>query len=237
MGPRVVVIDNYDSFTYNLVQPLGVLGCELVVHRNDAIDAAGVAAARTRRDRALARSRPARGRRRDRAGRRRARRAVPILGRVPRAPGDLPGLWRVDRGRARDRARQAERGAPRRDRALRRRARPLRRRPLPLAWSPTEPRLPDVLEVTAWTDDVVMGVRHRTLRRRGRPVPPRVGPHRRGAAPTCELCGVGVLAVLVPGRAPSPGRHRTQSRPSPLPTRSSRCPGRSSPSSDRCSRS
>ena len=27
--------------------------------------------------------------------------------------------------------------------------------------------LPDVLEVTAWTDDVVMGVRHRTLRVEG----------------------------------------------------------------------
>ena len=37
-------IDNYDSFTYNLVQALGELGCELVVHRNDAIDVAGVAA-------------------------------------------------------------------------------------------------------------------------------------------------------------------------------------------------
>jgi len=31
------VIDNYDSFTYNLVQYLGTLGAEPVVHRNDAI--------------------------------------------------------------------------------------------------------------------------------------------------------------------------------------------------------
>ena len=38
MGPRVVVIDNYDSFTYNLVQALGALGCDLVVVRNDAVD-------------------------------------------------------------------------------------------------------------------------------------------------------------------------------------------------------
>jgi anthranilate synthase component II len=44
VGPRVVVIDNYDSFTFNLVQALGELGCDLVVHRNDAIDVAGVAA-------------------------------------------------------------------------------------------------------------------------------------------------------------------------------------------------
>ena len=34
--PRVLVIDNYDSFTYNLVQELGELGAELEVVRNDA---------------------------------------------------------------------------------------------------------------------------------------------------------------------------------------------------------
>ena len=32
---RVIVIDNYDSFTYNLVQHLGELGAELEVVRND----------------------------------------------------------------------------------------------------------------------------------------------------------------------------------------------------------
>jgi anthranilate synthase/aminodeoxychorismate synthase-like glutamine amidotransferase len=34
---RVLVIDNYDSFVYNLVQYLGELGAEPVVHRNDAL--------------------------------------------------------------------------------------------------------------------------------------------------------------------------------------------------------
>ena len=34
-GPKVVVIDNYDSFVFILVQYLGELGCDLVVHRND----------------------------------------------------------------------------------------------------------------------------------------------------------------------------------------------------------
>lgn len=34
---RVVVVDNYDSFTYNLVQYLGELGAEILVFRNDAI--------------------------------------------------------------------------------------------------------------------------------------------------------------------------------------------------------
>ena len=40
----ILVIDNYDSFTFNLVQALGELGAEVEVHRNDAIDVAGVRA-------------------------------------------------------------------------------------------------------------------------------------------------------------------------------------------------
>ena len=34
-APRVLVVDNYDSFTYNLVQYLGELGAEIEVVRND----------------------------------------------------------------------------------------------------------------------------------------------------------------------------------------------------------
>ena len=45
MGTRVLVIDNYDSFVYNLVQELGELGAEPEVHRNDAIDIEGIRAA------------------------------------------------------------------------------------------------------------------------------------------------------------------------------------------------
>jgi anthranilate synthase component 2 len=44
MGPRVLVVDNYDSFVYNLVQELGELGADPVVFRNDAIDVAGIRA-------------------------------------------------------------------------------------------------------------------------------------------------------------------------------------------------
>ena len=33
----ILMIDNYDSFTYNLVQYFGELGAELAVHRNDKI--------------------------------------------------------------------------------------------------------------------------------------------------------------------------------------------------------
>ena len=37
MGARVLVIDNYDSFVYNLVQYLGELGADPQVHRHDAV--------------------------------------------------------------------------------------------------------------------------------------------------------------------------------------------------------
>ena len=37
MATRVLVIDNYDCFVYNLVQYLGELGAEPIVHRNDAL--------------------------------------------------------------------------------------------------------------------------------------------------------------------------------------------------------
>ncbi len=35
---RILMIDNYDSFTYNLVQAFAAQGAEVVVYRNDAID-------------------------------------------------------------------------------------------------------------------------------------------------------------------------------------------------------
>lgn len=42
MKRMILVIDNYDSFTFNLVQYLGELGEEVVVHRNDEIDVVGI---------------------------------------------------------------------------------------------------------------------------------------------------------------------------------------------------
>jgi anthranilate synthase/aminodeoxychorismate synthase-like glutamine amidotransferase len=42
MGPRVTVIDNYDSFTFNLVQYLRELGAVVDVFKNDAIDVSGL---------------------------------------------------------------------------------------------------------------------------------------------------------------------------------------------------
>jgi anthranilate synthase/aminodeoxychorismate synthase-like glutamine amidotransferase len=43
-SPRLLLVDNYDSFTYNLVQAFLALGADVRVHRNDEIT---VAAART----------------------------------------------------------------------------------------------------------------------------------------------------------------------------------------------
>ena len=42
----VILIDNYDSFTFNLVHYLGGLGADVVVHRNDKVTVADVLAAR-----------------------------------------------------------------------------------------------------------------------------------------------------------------------------------------------
>jgi para-aminobenzoate synthetase component 2 len=44
VSTRVLVIDNYDSFVFNLVQYLGQLGAEVVVRRNDAVTPAEVLA-------------------------------------------------------------------------------------------------------------------------------------------------------------------------------------------------
>ncbi len=46
MNNHILMIDNYDSFTFNLVQYLGELGAKVIVRRNDAIDVAGVRAMR-----------------------------------------------------------------------------------------------------------------------------------------------------------------------------------------------
>src|SRR3954465_6951062 len=47
--PMVFVLDNYDSFTYNLVQYLGELGAEVVVRRNDELTVSEIEALRPER--------------------------------------------------------------------------------------------------------------------------------------------------------------------------------------------
>ncbi len=44
----LLMIDNYDSFTYNLVQYLGELGADVRVVRNDELDVDDIERARTR---------------------------------------------------------------------------------------------------------------------------------------------------------------------------------------------
>jgi len=39
----ILLLDNYDSFTYNLAQYLGELGCQVEVHRNDRISVEQIA--------------------------------------------------------------------------------------------------------------------------------------------------------------------------------------------------
>ena len=41
-GPRILVVDNYDSFVYNLVQYVGEFAGEVAVRRNDAVDLDGI---------------------------------------------------------------------------------------------------------------------------------------------------------------------------------------------------
>ena len=56
----VLVIDNYDSFTYNLVQYLGELGAEVQVVRNDAVTVDDDRGAQAGAHRHLARARAGR---------------------------------------------------------------------------------------------------------------------------------------------------------------------------------
>ena len=63
VADMVLVIDNYDSFTYNLVQYLGELGAEVKVRRNDAISIDEIEMLRAGADPDLARARAAGGRR------------------------------------------------------------------------------------------------------------------------------------------------------------------------------
>ena len=185
MGPRVLVIDNYDSFVYNLVQELGELGAEPVVFRNDAIDVAGIRAARTRRRPHLAGPGPARGRPGS------AWQAIRRAGRRDPAPRGLP---RATSASARPTAATSWRRPPSCT------ARPRRSTTTARASSPA---CPNPFVATRYHSLVVRprlgarrarGHRHHDrrgghgaappeLRGRGRPVPPRVGAHRRRARP------------------------------------------------------
>jgi anthranilate synthase component 2 len=162
VAPRVLVIDNYDSFVYNLVQYLGELGAEPLVHRNDTLSVDGAEALAP--DAVVVSPGPGRpadaGISMDLIGRLGA--SVPVLGvclghqcigevfggRVVRAPEVVHGKasWVHHDGRGL-----------------------LAGIPTPLAAGRyhslvlDRASVPDVLDVTATTDDgLVMGLRHRS---------------------------------------------------------------------------
>jgi anthranilate synthase component 2 len=163
VAPRVLVIDNYDSFVYNLVQYLGELGAEPLVHRHDELGLDEIAAL----DPDAVLISPGPGRPEDAglsnrviehfAGRR------PVLGvclghqcigqvyggEVVRAPRIMHGKTSLIRHDGTG----VFAGLPEPFEATRYHSLVVERSSVP----------PD-LEVTAWTDDgTVMGLRHRTL--------------------------------------------------------------------------
>ena len=159
----VLVIDNYDSFTYNLVQYLGELGAEVEVVRNDKAEVAELLerAPRPARDLARARARPARPGSRSRRRGRFPEAGIPTLG-VCLGHQSLVEAFggRTIRGEP-IHGKDAEiehdgtgvfAGLPR----------PAARRPLPLAGRRPRPSRTSS-SCTATLGDVVMGVRHREL--------------------------------------------------------------------------
>ncbi len=161
MAVRVLLVDNYDSFTYNLYQYLGELGAETTVVRNDALTAE--AALSRHDDRILISPGPGTP---DQAGIslelvRAAAGRVPVLGvclghqslgqayggRVVRAPKPMHGKT----SEIHHAASGLFRGLPNPFTATRYHSLVVAR-----------DSVPDCLEVTAWTDDgLVMGLRHR----------------------------------------------------------------------------
>ena len=103
---RVTLIDNYDSFTFNLVHYLGELGAEVSVWRNDEITVADALAVEAGRDRAVARAVHAERSGRVPRPRPRGQRNDADARRLSRPSGDRPGVRRRHRARAGADARQ-----------------------------------------------------------------------------------------------------------------------------------
>jgi hypothetical protein len=129
----LLMIDNYDSFTYNLVQYFGELGEDVRVYRNDEITVEEIAASKPERlvispgpctpaeaGISVAAIRAFAGK-------------LPHPGRLPRPPEHRRSLRRADRARPPAHARQDLPGASRRQGRVPRPAQPLHRHALPLA--------------------------------------------------------------------------------------------------------
>ena len=183
---RVLMVDNYDSFTYNLVQYLGEMGCELEVVRNDRATVDDLLGRGY--DRVVVSPGPCTP---DEAGislevvRRFPEAGVPTLG-VCLGHQSLAQAFGGDVVRHDPGARQDHDRRARRQDDLHRHRIPARRGPLPLARRPR-----------GHAAGLLRGLRARRRRadgdpppraaRRGRPVPSRVGPDRRREATAPEL--------------------------------------------------
>ncbi len=86
MSVRLLLIDNYDSFTYNLVQAFLVLEAEVLVYRNDALSVADAEKLQADASRDLAGPGPARRRRQLARDDRRVRGQDPRARRLSGAP-------------------------------------------------------------------------------------------------------------------------------------------------------
>ena len=183
---RVLVLDNYDSFTYNLVQYLGELGADVEVVRNDhaSVDELLVRGY----DRVIVSPGPCTP---NEAGisleavRRFPAREVPTLG-VCLGHQALVQAWGgrvIQHEPVHGKTTTIEHDGRTIFRGLRR---PLEvGRYHSLVVDPDAPGLPR--ERAPRGGEVVMAVRHRELPGRGRPVPPRVGPDRAGPRAAREL--------------------------------------------------
>ena len=158
---RVTLIDNYDSFTFNLVHYLGELGAEVSVWRNDEITVADTLGRKAGRDRAVARTLHA-----ERGGR--MPRPRPLgqrndadARRLSRPSGDRSGVRRRHRARASADAWQGLAHFASCARALSRSQRTLSGDALSFSHYRAGQHAPE-LEITAESDDgLVMGVEHR----------------------------------------------------------------------------
>ena len=195
-GTVILLIDNYDSFTFNLAQYLGELGAPPLVRRNDELSADEVGAMRP--DRIVISPGP--GRPEDagisvevirRFGDRRA-----DSRRVSRAPGHRDRVWRDGRSRWRAHARQDVDGSSRRRGRLPRRHAAVLGGPLSLAGGrPAVAARPRA------------GGAHRGRHGHGGPAPlvsgsrravsSRVGPDRRGPDAAPQLPGDVMFAALI----------------------------------------
>ena len=187
VATRVLVIDNYDSFVYNLVQYLGELGAEPLVHRHDDLTLDEIRGAGARRRPDLTRSgHPGRRGRVERGHRGLRRRGAGARG-VPRPPVHRPGVRRSGGAGPAGDARQDLAHPPRRRGRVRRAARPARGHPLPQPRGRpgVRPRLPGDHRRDRRRDR--HGAAPPRARRRRRAVPPRVDPDRRRPRPAAQL--------------------------------------------------